>query len=138
MESRLQVVLVILQIAFFVFGRVLDDLTWFHFGLENEISVFEGSSIACLLICVGLQMIRKRNIDGIWLILFLRSQLAFFIAWALEITIIVLYVSIFSCKNEQPEGSAADLFMNYDECCWTVIQLILTNFNYSLICNTKA
>ena len=49
-----------------------------------------------LTLCIAILLYRKRNIDGIWWILFLRSQIAFFIPYALQITIVILFFTIFS------------------------------------------
>lgn len=52
-----------------------------------------------LTLCIAILLYRKRNIDGIWWILFLRSQIAFFIPYALQITIVILFFTIFGCQH---------------------------------------
>lgn len=86
------------QMAVLALGRVFDDLTWHDVGVADEVNIFESLSIVCMLACLVLQLLRKRDIDGIWWILFLRSQLSFFIPWALQITTVILYFACFSCQ----------------------------------------
>jgi hypothetical protein len=91
-----------------------------------------------MVVCFSLSVARKRHIDGIWVILFLRSQLAFFIVWALQATTIILYFSTFACQQEIPESELGYFYVAYPGCCLTAVQIALTTLNYSLICNTKA
>jgi hypothetical protein len=90
-----------------------------------------------MVVCFLVQIVRKRKIDGIWWILFLRSQIAFFIPYALQITTIILYFSAFSCQNELPESDLGYFYITYPGCCLSAVQIVLTTLNYSLACNTK-
>jgi hypothetical protein len=100
------------------------------------VNVFEGVGVAGMSLCVLIQIIRKHEIDGMWKILFFRSQLKFIIPWALVITICILFFNIFSCQPTLPDGSY--FYVDYTGCCINVTQIVLTNLNYSLITNTKA
>jgi hypothetical protein len=130
--------LLALQITLFLLGRLLDDLSWYDVGVENEVNVFEGVGIACMTICIFLQIIRKRRVHSIMKVLFFHSQLKFFIAWALEITIVILFFNVFKCKHTLPESELAYFYVDYNGCVLNATQLILTVFNYSMLCNTKA
>ena len=69
-------------------------------------------------------------------ILFFRSQIKFIIPWALDILIVILFFNVFGCQTVLP---GTDFFyVQYDGCCINATQIILTNLNYSLVCNTKA
>jgi hypothetical protein len=89
-----------------------------------------------MVICVVLQVIRKRNEKEILKIFLFRSQLKFFIPWALVITISYLFFNIFGCTVELPHTSY--FYVDYTGCCINVTQILLTNLNFSLLCNTKA
>lgn len=65
---------------------------------------FEAVAIGCMIICVVLQILRKHKEEGMFRILFFRSQLKFIISWSLVITIVVLFFNIFGCSHEEPEG----------------------------------
>jgi hypothetical protein len=91
-----------------------------------------------MVVCFVMSVFRKRKIDGIWWILFLRSQLAFFIVWALQICIIILYFNAFDCQAKLPESDIGYFYVTYPGCCLTTVQILLTTLNYSMICNTKA
>jgi len=71
-------------------------------------------------------------------ILFFRSQLKFIIPWALDILIVILFFNIFGCQTIAPDSELVYFYVLYDGCCINGTQIILTNLNYSLICNTKA
>ena len=136
MGKKLTIALVAVQLVLFVTGRVLDDLTWYDVGLPDEVAVFESISIACMLICVAIQIFRKPERQGFWRILFFRSQLKFLISWSLIITIGILFFSVFGCSTVDPGSDY--FFVNYSGCVLNVTQIVLTNLNYSLICNTWA
>lgn len=98
-NKMIDMVLLVLQLALFLVSRVLDDLSWHDVGVHDETKVFESVAIVGLTLCMVILLYRKRNIDGIWWILFLRSQIAFFIPYALQITIVILFFTIFGCQH---------------------------------------
>ena len=98
-----QIFLLILQLALFLLGRILDDISWYDVGVPHEVEVFEGIGLAAMTICVGIQILRKHELEGMWKILFYRSQLKFIISWSLIITICILFFNIFGCQHELPE-----------------------------------
>ena len=89
-------------------------------------------------ICAIIQILRKKHIDGWWMILFVRSQFKFLISWSLIITICYLFFNIFGCQSELPESDLVYFYITLEGCALNITQLVLTNLNYSLICNTKA
>lgn len=91
-----------------------------------------------MAICAIIQILRKKHIDGWWMILFVRSQFKFLISWALITTICYLFFNIFGCERELPETELVYFYIAFEGCSLNVTQLLLTNLNYSLICNTKA
>jgi hypothetical protein len=86
----------------FLLGRLLDDLSWYEFDVPHEVETFEGIGIVCMVLCVAIQILRKHKTEGMFRILFIRSQLKFIISWALVITIVVLFFSIFGCTSHPP------------------------------------
>jgi hypothetical protein len=46
----------------FLLGRLLDDLTWYKFDVPDEVETFDGIGIACMVLCVGIQILRKHKI----------------------------------------------------------------------------
>lgn len=137
--TTLNVVLLTVQLCLFALGRLMDDMSWYDVHIDNEVSVCEGTGIACMAICVIIQLIRKRHHEGIFKILFFHSQLKFIIPWALVTTICFLFFNVFGCAKELTEEQQADYFyVQYTGCCLNVTQIVLTNLNYSIICNTKA
>ena len=89
-----------------------------------------------MLICVAIQIYRKQSRSGFWRILFFRSQLKFLIPWSLIITISILFFNIFGCTKIDPGTDY--FFISYEGCVINIVQIVLTNLNYSLICNTWA
>lgn len=138
MEITKEKVLLNLQIIIFVVGRLLDDLSWYDFGLDQEVNIFEGVGIGCMSVCVLLQIVRKRRKFDLVRVLFIQSQIKFFIAWALQITIVILFFNIFDCSTHPPETEIAYFYIDYEGCILNSTQLLLTLLNYSLLCNTKA
>lgn len=136
MEKGISIILLVIQMSLFLVGRILDDMSWYDVGVANEVNVFEGVGVAAMTFCVILQIIRKSEIEGMWKILFFRSQLKFIIPWSLVITISMLFFHIFNCAPELPEGDY--FYVAYTGCCINVVQILLTNLNFSLITNTKA
>lgn len=102
MGRKLAIALQTVQISIFLLGRLLDDMTWYDVGVPNEVDVFEGISVACMILCVGIQVFRKHHVAGMWKILFVRSQFKFIIVWALAITICILFFNIFGCQQHLP------------------------------------
>lgn len=100
--SMLELVALILQLVLFFLARLLDDLSWYDVGVYDEVNVFEGFGVAALVVCVVLQIYRKRNIQGWFKIMFFRSQLKFIIPWSLIITIVILFFNIFGCQMHLP------------------------------------
>jgi hypothetical protein len=138
MGRKLVIALQGLQIAMFLTGRILDDLTWYDVGVTNEVEVFEGISVVVMILCVLIQIYRKHTVPGMWKILFVRSQFKFIIVWALTITISILFFNIFGCLRHLPPEEETYFYINYTGCCINVAQIFLTILNYSLICNTRA
>ena len=138
MGRKLDITLQTVQIALFLMGRILDDLTWYDIGVPNEVDVFEGISVVCMILCVLIQIYRKHNVVGMWKILFVRSQFKFIIVWSLTITIVILFFNIFGCQKELPHDEQTYFYIQYTGCCLNVTQIALTILNYSLICNTRA
>ena len=99
MDKKVDTALLVLQLTLFLVSRVLDDLSWHDVGVHDETKVFESVAIAGLTLCMAILLYRKRKIDGIWWILFLRSQMAFFIPYALQITVVILFFTIFGCQH---------------------------------------
>lgn len=99
MDKIMKTGLLVLQLAMFFVSRLLDDLSWHDVGVVEETKIFESVATVCLILCMGILLYRKRNIDGIWWILFLRSQIAFFIPYALQITVVILFFTIFGCQH---------------------------------------
>lgn len=128
--------LLIFQICLFLLGRILDDISWYDVGVPSEVNVFEGVGVAGMTICAVMQIIRKQKVNDFLKILFFKSQLKFMIPWALIITSCLLFFNIFGCTTVLPDTSY--FFVDYTGCCINITQIILTNLNYSLICNTKA
>ena len=89
-----------------------------------------------MVICIFIQCIRKKHIDGWWKIFFWRSQLKFVISWSLVATCCYLFYNIFGCHHESTETNY--FFILYTGCVLNITQILLTNLNFSLICNTKA
>lgn len=104
MGRKLAIAIQIVQIGVFLLGRLLDDMTWYDVGVPNEVDVFEGISVVCMILCVAIQIYRKHHVPGMWKILFVRSQFKFIIVWALAITISILFFNIFGCQKELPPG----------------------------------
>lgn len=126
-----------MQLLLFILGRILDDLSWYDFGIYNQATTFEAITVAAMSICIILQIIRKCHIDQWYKLLFYRSQLKFFFSWTLIATIIMFTVKIFECHNDTT-GSTNSLALTTGECVVNGAQVLLTNLNLSLICNTKA
>ena len=95
-----EVLLLSLQLSLFLLGRLLDDISWYDVGVPNEVDVFEGIGLASMAICAVIQILRKKHIDGWWMILFVRSQFKFMISWALITTVCYLFFNIFGCERE--------------------------------------
>jgi hypothetical protein len=138
MEAWLDILLLVIQLSLFLLGRLLDDLSWYDLGVPNEVNVFEGIGVASLSLSVIIKVIRKWEITDIIKILFWKSQLKFIIPWALIILIIILFFNIFGCQTHMPHTELVYFYVLYDGCILNSIQILLTNLNYSLICNTKA
>lgn len=138
MGRKLAIALQALQVSLFVLGRLVDDMTWYDVGLSNEVVVFESLSVACMLLCIAIQIYRKHNVPGMWRILFVRSQFKFIIVWALVITICILFFNIFGCHPHLPPEEATYFYIEYSGCCINIAQIMLTTLNFSLICNTRA
>jgi hypothetical protein len=137
-QDKIYITLQALQIALFVLGRLLDDMSWYDLGVQDEQNVFEGIAIGALLMSAALNVLRKRRIHGIMTELFVKSQLKFFIAWALQITIVILFFAIFGCHSVVEESEIANFYVDYNGCVLNSTQLLLSLLNYSLLCNTKA
>jgi hypothetical protein len=60
----------------------------------------------------------------------------FVIPWALVILECVFVFQIFDCYHTPPE-LISDIAMEYSACCLYSVVLLLTNLNYSLMCNTR-
>lgn len=135
-ECIIDYVLLILQICLFMLGRILDDISWYDVGVPNEVNAFEGVGVAGMTLCTVIQIIRKHKEKEIFKIFFFKSQLKFMIPWALIITACLLFFNIFGCTPVLPDTSY--FYVDYTGCCINVTQIILTNLNYSLVCNTKA
>jgi hypothetical protein len=137
--TPVNIVILTVQLCLFALGRLMDDMSWYDVHIENEVSVCEGIGIACMTTCVLIQLFRKSEHEGYLKILFFHSQLKFIIPWALVTTICLLFFNVFGCAVELTEEQSADYFyVQYTGCCLNVTQIVLTNLNYSLICNTKA
>lgn len=54
-----EIVLLLLQLALFTLGRMLDDMSWYDVGVPNEVNVFEGVGVAGMTFCVVIQLFRK-------------------------------------------------------------------------------
>lgn len=135
MKVWVDILLLLVQLGLFLLGRLLDDMSWYDVGIDLEVIKFEGVALAAMVIAAVIKLVRKWEIEGIMRILFWRSQLKFLIPWSLTILIVVLFFSIFGCTHEvEPDY----FFVQYDGCCLNATQLLLTNLNYSLVCNTKA
>lgn len=133
------IVILTVQLCLFALGRLMDDMSWYDVHIENEVSVCEGTGIACMATCVIIQIIRKKHHEGFLKILFFHSQLKFIIPWALVTTICLLFFNVFGCAKELTPAQQEDYFyVQYTGCCINVTQIVLTNLNFSLICNTKA
>lgn len=128
--------LLILQICIFLLGRILDDISWHDVGVPNEVIIFEGVAVAGMTFCVVIQLIRKHKEKDICKVLFFKSQLKFMIPWALIITSCILFFNIFGCTPTLPDTDY--FYVDYTGCCINVVQIVLTNLNYSIVCNTKA
>ena len=74
MGRKLDITLQTVQIALFLMGRLLDDLTWCDIGVPNEVDVLEGISVVCMILCVLILIYRKHTVAGMCNILFVRSQ----------------------------------------------------------------
>ena len=59
MGKKLDIALQTVQIALFLMGRLLDDLTWYDIGVPNEVDVFEGISVVCMILCVLILIYRS-------------------------------------------------------------------------------
>jgi hypothetical protein len=138
MGRKLAITLQAVQIFVFLLGRLLDDMTWYDVGVPNEVDVFEGISVVCMGLCVGIQILRKHHVEGMWKILFVRSQFKFIIVWALAITILILFYNVFGCQRELPPAEENYFYIQYTGCCLNMTQIMLTTLNFSLICNTRA
>lgn len=138
MRCTFAIALQTVQICLFLTGRILDDLTWYDVGVANEVEVFEGISVVCMVLGVLIQIYRKHNVYGMWRIFFVRSQFKFIIVWALTITISILFFNIFGCHTHLPPEEEGYFYITYLGCCLNVTQIFLTILNYSLICNTRA
>ncbi len=103
-HSKGYYVLQVVQIGLFVLGRLLDDLSWYDVGVEDEVTIFEGVGIGCMVGCIVLQLVRKRRVHNICRVFWVTSQLKFFIAWALEISVIILFFNVFGCQPTLPES----------------------------------
>jgi hypothetical protein len=90
-----------------------------------------------MTLCVAMQILRKCELDGWWKLLLIRSQLKFVISWSLLATIMLLFFHIFGCQQTLPDN-ANILSLTTHDCALNATQIILTNLNFSLICNTKA
>lgn len=62
MNSRFEIFLQVLQMCLFLLARLLDDLTWYDFDVPDEVERFDGVGIVCMVLCVGLQILRKHKI----------------------------------------------------------------------------
>jgi hypothetical protein len=70
--------------------------------------------------------------------LFLESQARFIIPWSLVILIIVLLFNIFGCTPTlDAADTASNYYMDYAGCCLYSVVILLTNLNYSVLCNIK-
>jgi hypothetical protein len=136
MEKWVSILLLVIQQALFVLARLMDDISWHDVGIPSEVNVCEGIGVAAMALCGILKLVRKWHIEGIMKILFVKSQIKFIIPWALDILIVILFFSIFGCHHESTENEY--FFVLYDGCVLNTVQILLTNLNYSLICNTKA
>lgn len=55
-------ILLTLQLIIFVIGRMLDDMSWYDVGIQNQVNIFEGFGVAGMSTCFILQIIRKKHI----------------------------------------------------------------------------
>jgi hypothetical protein len=110
-------------------------MSWYQFNGLSAVG-FQGIATGSLVASAVLIIIlRLKEDDGLKLI-FHHSQLKFIIPWALAITLSVLAFQIFSCYHELPE-EVSFIDMEYQGCVLYSLTLLLTNLNYSLICNTR-
>lgn len=109
--SKNEQILLGFQIAVFSLSRLMDDLSWYEVGVHNQGNIFQGIGVAGLAICVVLQILRKKTIQGWFKILFFHSQLKFLIPWSLIITIDILFFSIFGCQTHVPEGETHNYYL---------------------------
>jgi hypothetical protein len=128
-------VFIISAMTLYLLGRLCDDMSWYQFsGLSAE--GFQGISVGCLGASAVLIIILRLNEEGGLKIVLHHSQMKFIIPWALVITLSILVFQIFACYHELPE-EVSFIDMEYKGCILYSLTLLLTNLNYSLICNTR-
>lgn len=128
-------VFIIISLVFYLLGRLCDDMSWHQFsGLSS--TGFQGISMASLAASAIITIILRLSEEDGHKIIFFRSQVKFIIPWALVITESILVFRIFGCFNEIP-ADASFVDMEYNGCVLYVLTMLLTNLNYSLICNDR-
>lgn len=126
-------VIVGITMALFTLGRICDDMSWYKFNGLSEIG-FESIALGTITVSAILIIIRRTREQNGFKELFLHSQMRFTIPWALVILESIFVFNIFDCYHDQPEHQFA---MTYTGCCLYTVVLLLTNLNYSLMCNVS-
>lgn len=128
-------VMIIAALAFYLLGRLCDDMSWHQFtglsGTGFQAIAVGGLAASAIIITI----LRLREENG-YKIIFFHSQMKFIIPWALVITESILVFQIFGCYHEFPEETSF-IDMEYKGCILYSVTLLLTNLNYSLICNNR-
>jgi hypothetical protein len=137
MKANLHYILLAITIVLYLLGRLCDDLGWYTWdGLSAN--GFESIALGALAMSAILTIVRRAYEEDRLKVLFLESQIRFIIPWSLVILIIILLFNIFGCNNDSHElNNNISFSMDYTGCCLYSVVILLTNLNYSVLCNPK-
>jgi hypothetical protein len=130
--------LIILQHLLYLLSRIMDDISWQTVPLDP--TLVEAVSAAAIALCMLLKLGRKycyemEDFRETVRLYFVNAQVKFLIPWSLTFLNAYLFYNIFGCYAVLPASDF--LYLQLSTCIANIVQLFLTNLNYSFATNTK-